>query len=69
MTTKTALAFVLLVLLAGIGLAASSHASAASIDVSAIAKATKAASIVHQVPCQMRRHCDWRGCRKVRRCW
>ena len=58
MKTKAKAASLQLICVAGIEFAAS---SASSIDISAIARAAKAASIVHQVPCRMRRNSNWRG--------
>ena len=69
MRTKIAMILLPVVGAAGIWLAAMTDASAASVGGAAIGEAAKAASIVHQVPCRVRRYCDWRGCRRVRRCW
>ena len=68
MKAKAEAASLPLICMAGIEFAASSQTAAASIDTSAISRAAKAASIVHQVPCRMRRYSNWRGLCNVRRC-
>lgn len=46
-----------------------SGASAAPAGAGAIGSAAKTDSIVHQVPCAMRRYCNRRGCVTRRVCW
>lgn len=43
--------------------------SAAPAGASAIGHAAKTDSVVHQVPCAMRRYCNRRGCVTRRVCW
>ena len=69
MKMKIAIVLLPAMLVAGAGMPAAPKAFAAPLDAIALGGAVKAASIVHEVPCRMRRYCGVYGCRKVRRCW
>lgn len=52
-----------------LGLLIVPSATAAPADPAAVRSAAKSASIVHEVPCAMRRFCNRRGCWTRRVCW
>lgn len=52
-----------------LGLLIAPVANAAPANGTALRSATRAASIVHEVPCAMRRYCNRRGCWTRRVCW
>ena len=51
------------------GLASVPAATAAPADATAVRAAATSASIIHKVPCAMRRYCNRRGCWTRRVCW
>jgi hypothetical protein len=53
----------------GLGLLGIAGAPAAPLSAGAIGNAARSDSVVHQVPCAMRRVCNRRGCWTRRVCW